>query len=159
MKKFIIVFALLLMLSGGTISIMKALEMGPFAQKEGEAVEEATVDETPRFIDMGLLLIPIFSGDRVATTIQIQIKLETMGSDNETMVKKIMPRISDAFLRDLYAFIPRLIRKQGKISAIVIKTRLEMIGAKVAGPELISNVLVQSITNTNPSKKRAKPKG
>jgi len=159
MKKFVVVFAMLLMLSGGSISIMKTLEMGPFAKTEGEAAEEAVSDEPPRFIEMGLLLIPIFSGDRVATTIQIQIKLETMGTENESKVNKMMPRINDAFLRDLYAFIPRLVRKEGKIRAIVIKKRLEMIAGKVAGPDLISNVLVQSITDTSPSRKKPRPKG
>ena len=70
-----------------------------------------------------------------------------------------MPRINDLFLRDLYAFIPRLVKKEGKIRAIVIKKRLEMLATKVAGPDLISNVLVQSITDTSPSKKKSKPKG
>ena len=159
MKKFVVVFAMLLMLSGGTISIMKTLEMGPFAKTEGEKAEDVAQENPPRFIEMGLLLIPIFSGDRVATTIQIQIKLETLGVENESKVNKMMPRINDAFLRDLYAFIPRLIRKQGKISAIVIKERLELIAGRVAGPDLISNVLVQSITDTAPSRNRPPPKG
>jgi flagellar basal body-associated protein FliL len=152
MKKFVIVFAILLMLSGGTIGIMKTLEVGPFAKTEGEAAEKTVLNEPPRFIEMGLLLIPIFTGDRVATTIQLQIKLETMGAERESKINKLMPRINDAFLSDLYAFIPRLVRKEGKIRAIVIKTRLEMIAGKVAGPDLITNVLVQSITDTSASK-------
>ena len=152
MKKFVIVFAILLMLSGGSIGIMKTLEVGPFAKTEGEAAETAVLNEPPRFIEMGLLLIPIFTGDRVATTIQLQIKLETMGAERESKINKLMPRINDAFLSDLYAFIPRLVRKEGKIRAIVIKTRLEMIAGKVAGPDLITNVLVQSITDTSTSK-------
>jgi hypothetical protein len=78
--------------------------------------------------------------------------LETIGSENESKVTELMPRLNDAFLRDLYAFIPRLVRKEGKISAIVIKQRLEMIAGKVTGPDLFRNVLVQSITETSPSK-------
>ena len=152
MKKFVIVFAILLMLSGGSIGIMKTLEIGPFAKTEGEAAETAVLNEPPRFIEMGLLLIPIFTGDRVATTIQLQIKLETMGAERESKINKLMPRINDAFLSDLYAFIPRLVRKEGKIRAIVIKKRLEMIAGKVAGPDLITNVLVHSITDTSTSK-------
>ncbi len=152
MKKFVIVFAVLLMLSGGAISVMKTLEVGPFAKAEGEAAENTAQNEPPRFIEMGMLLIPIFSGDRVATTIQLQIKLETMGTEREAKINKLMPRINDAFLSDLYAFIPRLIKKEGKIRAIVIKNRLEMIAGKVAGQGLITNVLVQSITDTSPSK-------
>lgn len=152
MKKFVIVFAVLLMLSGGSIGVMKTLEVGPFAKAEGEASGKTEPNEPPRFIEMGMLLIPIFSGDRVATTIQLQIKLETMGTEREAKINKLMPRINDAFLSDLYAFIPRLIKKEGKIRAIVIKNRLEMIAGKVAGQGLITNVLVQSITDTSPSK-------
>ena len=155
MKKFV----MLLMLSGATISIMKTLDVGPFAETEGKGTVEVAPNEPPRFIDVGLLLIPIFSGDAVATTIQIQIKLETMGAENESKLSRLMPRINDAFLRDLYDFIPRLIRKQGNISAMVVKERLEMIAGKMAGPGLVSNVLVQSITDTSSSKKGPKPKG
>jgi hypothetical protein len=159
MKKIVIAFAMLLMLSGGAISVMKTMGLGPFAKSEGEAAEARMLSEPPRFIEMGLLLIPIFSGDRVITTIQIQIKLETKGTEREAKINKLMPRINDLFLRDLYAFIPRLVKKEGKIRAIVIKKRLEMLATKVAGPDLISNVLVQSITDTSPSKKKSKPKG
>lgn len=152
MKKFVIVFAILLMLSVGSIGIMKTLEVGPFARAEGEAAETAVLNGPSRFIEMGPLLIPIFTGDRVATTIQLQIKLETMDAERESKINKLMPRINDAFLSDLYAFIPRLVRKEGKIRAIVIKKRLEMIAGKVAGPDLITNVLVHSITDTSTSK-------
>ena len=152
MKNFIIVFAVLLMLGGGTFSIMKTLDVGPFAKAGGEASDKTELNEPPRSIEMGMLLIPIFSGDRVSTTIQLQIKLETMGTDREAKVKKLMPRINDAFLSDLYAFIPRLVKKEGKIRAIVIKKRLEMIVGKVAGQDLISNVLIESITNAKTSK-------
>ena len=152
MKKFVIVFAILLMLSGGSIGIMKTLEVGPFASTEGEAAETGVLNDPHRFIEMGPLLIPIFTGDRVSTTIQLQVKLETMDAERESKINKLMPRINDAFLSDLYAFIPRLVRKEGKIRAIVIKKRLEMIAGKVAGPDLITNVLVHSITDTSTSK-------
>ncbi len=135
------------------------MTLGPFAKSEGEAATEPTRSEPPRFVEMDLLLIPIFSGDRVVTTIQIQVKLETMGTEREEQINKVLPRISDLFLRDLYAFIPRLVKKEGKIRAIVIKKRLELLAAKVAGPNLITNVLVQSITDTSPSSKKPKPKG
>ena len=49
--------------------------------------------------------------------------------------------------------------KEGKIRAIVIKKRLELLANKVAGPDLITNVLVQSITDTSPSNKKSEPKG
>ncbi|MDP7653031.1 MAG: hypothetical protein QGF38_15160 [Rhodospirillales bacterium] len=41
MKKFVIIFAMLLMLSGGTISVLKTMEIGPFATPEGEPAKPA----------------------------------------------------------------------------------------------------------------------
>jgi len=45
MKNFIIVFAVLLMLGGGTFSIMKTLDVGPFAKAGGEASDKTELNE------------------------------------------------------------------------------------------------------------------
>jgi hypothetical protein len=149
MKKLTIAFAVLMMLMGVTISIMKSMGIGPFASSE--PAEEGAVEvsnEPPRFMDMPPLVISVFHGDKVATTIHIQLKLEVLGSDNEEKVSRIMPRLNDAFLRDLHAFIPRLLRKQNRVDVVIIKQRLQMIADKVAGKGTIGSVLVQSITDT-----------
>ena len=150
MKKLTIAFAVLMMLTGVAISIMKSMGIGPFADGgEGGAGEVAQpLDEPPRFMDMPPLVIPVFHGEKVATTIHIQLKLEIRGSDNEEKVTRMMPRLNDAFLRDLYAFIPRLLRKQKRVDVVIIKQRLQMIGDKVVGKGSIGSVLVQSISDS-----------
>jgi flagellar basal body-associated protein FliL len=80
MKKMIIITAVLLMLTGGVISVMKTMEIGPFASEttdaeaqdagegeDGDAPEPRTA--APRFIDMEPLIIPIFDDQKVVTTI------------------------------------------------------------------------------------------
>lgn len=156
MKKLTIAFAVLMMLTGVAISIMKSMGIGPFAnggEESGEVAQPS--NEPPRFMDMDPLVIPVFHGEKVATTIHIQLKLEIRGSDNEEKVSRMMPRLNDAFLRDLYAFIPRLLRKQKRVDVIIIKQRLQMIGDKVAGKGSIGSVLVQSISDS--SKARGSP--
>ena len=88
------------------------------------------------------LAIPIFQGNKVAATVQIQVKLETNGKSN---VKKIMPVITDAFVRDLHSFMQRLLKAKEQIDVLIIKQRLQLISNKAAGKGLIKNVLVQSV--------------
>lgn len=140
--------AIILMIAGGTVGIMKQLEWGPFAPQAERAAEPESPVEAPRFIDMDPLVIPIFAEDRVVAAIQIQLKLETMGAANESHLNAIKPRLSDAFLRELYAFIPRLVQKGGQLDVLAIKRRLQMIADNVAGPGRISGVLVQSVSDT-----------
>lgn len=136
--------AVILMLGGASVGVMKYFEWGPFASSSSDA--EATPAEPPRFIDMDPLVVPVFAEGTVVTTIQIQVKLETSGAKNEEMINHIMPRLSDAFLRELYAYIPRLLRRDGSLDVFAIKQRLQMIGDKVTGEKVINNVLVQSVT-------------
>ena len=58
-----------------------------------------------------------------------------------------MPVLTDAYVRDLHSFLPRLLRSEERIDVLIIKQRLQFIGNKVAGKGLIDNVLVQSVIN------------
>ena len=140
--------AIILMIGGGAVGIMKQLGWGPFAAQAEQAAVTETPVEVPRFIDMDPLVIPIFAEDRVIAAIQIQLKLETLGAANERHLNAIMPRISDAFLRELHSFIPRLVQKGGQLDVLAIKRRLQMIADNVAGPGRINGVLVQSVSDT-----------
>ena len=138
---------MLLFLIGGTIGLLKFLEIGPFKPKKGDlkkVVIKEVVDTTV-FIDMEPMAIPIFQGNRVAATVQIQVKLETNNENKAERIKEMMPIIIDAFVRDLHSFMPRLLRAEERIDILIIKQRLQLIGDKVTGKGTISNVLVQSI--------------
>ena len=138
---------MLIMLVGGTIGLLKFLELGPFKPKKGEIkeiIKKDIVDSTV-FIDMETLALPIFQGNRVAATVQIQVKLETNNEVKAERIRQMMPVITDAFVRDLHSFIPRLLRAEERIDVLIIKQRLQMVGDKVTGKGTISNVLVQSI--------------
>ena len=146
MKKLLLIFGLLVMLCGATVSALKFLKLGPFQGEE--VVEEKPVEQieaTILFVDMEPLAIPIFQGNKVAATVQIEVKLATNGKDNVERIKKIMPVITNAFVRDLHSFMPRLLKAEERIDVLIIKQRLQLISNKVAGKGLIKNVLVQSV--------------
>ena len=163
MKKLVIIFAVLMMAAGGTVSVMKTMELGPFAPEavaegegDGKAAQKRSQEDPPRFVDVEPLNIPVFHEDRVAATVQIQLKLEAIGEENEEQIIRLLPRISDAFLRDMHAFIPRLLKKEERIDVIIIKKRLQIISERLVGPDLINNILVQSISDSSRGTKRKK---
>ncbi len=57
-----------------------------------------------------------------------------------------MPRLTDAFLRELYNYLPRLLSKQGSVDVFLIKRRLQRVADKTAGEGRIDNILIQSVT-------------
>ena len=146
MKKLLLIFGLLVILCGGTVSALKFLKLGPFQGEEVvEEKPEEQVEATILFVDMEPLAIPVFQGNRVAATVQIEVKLVTNSKDNVERIKQIMPIITNAFVRDLHSFMPRLLKAEKRIDVLIIKQRLQLISNKVAGKELIKNVLVQSV--------------
>jgi len=78
--------------------------------------------------------------------VMINLKLEVQGADNEEKVTKLLPRLSDAFLRDLYAFIPRVVRQEGKLTPSILKERMKMTGEKVVGPGVIHDIIIEEVT-------------
>jgi hypothetical protein len=147
MRMVMIIFVLLLMIAGATISALKWLEIGPFAP-EPEVVETPVEDLPPQYIDLQPLIIPLLQENGVAATVEISVKLEALGKENAAIVKKNLPRIKDAFLKDMYSFLPRLLKDQERLDAFVLKRRFELIARRAVEPNgVINGVLIQSVTD------------
>lgn len=144
MRKIVIAFAIMMTLSGGTVSIMKWLKVGPFAD-ETDTEAAAAKPEPSRFIDMDPLIVTVFPGNRSAVVYQIQIKLETLGDDNAIELQRRLPRVTDAFIRDLHAFAPRLLKEQGRLDVYILKQRLKLIADRTLQPGIVNDVLIQSV--------------
>jgi flagellar basal body-associated protein FliL len=148
MKKALIILVSLLILGGAITGSMKSLELGPFAPKTAEVIK--VVEELePIFIDMEPILIPIFKGNRPVAKIQIQIKLETKSTEKAIKIQRMMPRISDTFVKDLHSFMPRLLKEKERIDDFILKQRLKLMLDRNFGKGLIDDVLIQSVTDTS----------
>jgi len=146
-KKIVIIFAVLLMLSGGTISVLKWLQIGPFSNSL-EVEEKTTPVDPPVTIKMDKLSIPIFAEDRIAATILIELKVEAIGLENQDMITKLLPRLSDAFFKDLYVFIPQLIRRKIKLTTRILSERMQKVADKVFGPDILHKVIIVKVTDS-----------
>lgn len=147
MKKLMIIVIVLVILGAGTVSALQWMKIGPFAEKDSNKAEPEVVVEPPVFIDMEALSIPIFQGDKVITTIQIQLKLEVV-KEHQSEVNRILPRIHDTFLKDLYAYLPRLLKQGPRINLALLKSHLMQAVKKSSLDKMITNVLIQSIVDS-----------
>lgn len=149
MKKILVILAALFILAGGAVAAMKWLGLGPFEPTEtAEQAAPKKPEVQTIFIDMEPIMVPLLQGNSVAATVQIQVKLETEGQDNAIFLKRRMPRISDAFVRDLHAFMPRMLKEQERVDILILKQRLQVIGDRLFGKGYIKDVLVQSVIDT-----------
>ena len=150
MKKIMIILAALILLTAASVAALKWLELGPFEITETSDVEDET-KQKPRvptiIVDMETIQFPIVQYGAVGVTAQVQIKLETEGFDNAGFLKRIMPKIQDAFFLDLYGFLPRLLKEKGHINGPILKQRLQIIGERLTGNGIIKSILVQSQIN------------
>jgi len=160
MKKLVIVFAVIIMLAGATVSLLKYLSVGPFevtaeelaAQKTAEAERQHTkelFDSRPRYIEMDAIQVPMFLGNEVAGTIMIHYKLEVLSVDHERTVAKAKRRLGDALLKDFSFYIPRTLRNNKTLDVVLVKYRIMMIADKMLGKGVVNDALIQAMTSTN----------
>lgn len=156
-KKFfsliILAVVMLLVIGGVTVAYFTGLLEPIIAwatEKENEeegvnVSDEQKGEKNKILINMDPLAIPIFQGNRVAATAQFKVKLETNDEKKAELIRKILPVITDALIRDLHDFMPRLLKSKKKIDYVIVRQRLQLIVNKVAGKDTVSNVLVQSL--------------
>ncbi len=144
-----VIIAALLILAGGAVAAMKWLEVGPFASEMSAEVEHVEAPpEDAIYINMEPLVIPVIQGSQAVATIQIQIKLQAAGKEKAFEIKRLMPKISDLFIRDLYAFIPRLLKDKERIDVAILKARLMLMTERKLGKGLLQDILIQSVVDT-----------
>ncbi|MEO5336048.1 MAG: hypothetical protein H7841_03995 [Magnetospirillum sp. WYHS-4] len=147
MKKLIIAFALMVMLAGGAVSILKWMGLGPFAQIEKPDTPAPVKEEKQLFVEADPLAIPVFQEERAAATIHIQLKIETVGQENYNTLYKAKAKLRSAYLTELHAFIPRMLKKTERIDVGILKVRLMMVTDRVMGAGVASDILIQSVTD------------
>ncbi len=144
-----VIIAALMILAGGAVAAMKWLKVGPFADEMmADAAPVAAPKEEPVYVDMAPIVIPVIQGAQAVATIQIQIKLQADGKEKAIEIKRLMPKISDLFISDLYAFIPRLLKDQERIDIATLKARLMLMTERKLGKGLLEDILVQSVVDT-----------
>lgn len=149
MKIVIILVAALLILGGGAAGVMYFMQIGPFEPPplaDGEQpVEPSTtmldLDNTS-FMDMDTLVIPVL-GTGKSRSFYLDIRIELASRDrSEAALQKV--RLHDAFLRDMFVFLPQHLKQRPTVDLNAVKGRLLILSQQILGVELVRDVLIQA---------------
>ena len=149
MKKFLILIAILL-LCGGSIGDYFYFGNSAIASiPEGQAGEmaEAQSIENLLYVELSPLLLPIVDHNGVSQVVSLVVSLEVNSEESRLMVEKLSPRLTDAYIHDLYGVLNYKAALQGGVVQVSeVKRRLNMITTKVIGEDVINDVLLQVVS-------------
>lgn len=155
MRKIIIGLAALVLLGGGGAGayfyFMPPAEAsgGDEAHKEAAKKEdhgEEGKDKEVEFVELDPLILPIVDKEGVNQVVSLVIAIEVTGTASVDKVKKMSPRLKDAYIQDMYGvFNEHAALKGGVIQVGQIKKRLNVITEHVLGEGVSNDVLLQVV--------------
>jgi len=156
MRMVIIAAIALLMLGGGGagayfyFSQPAEASAGAEAKASHEKNKEAKKGEhgaaTAEFVELDPLILPIIDQSGVTQTVSLVIALEVENAEQAAEVKKLTPRLKDAYIQDMYGLLNKhAALKGGVVQVGAIKERLNKITTEVLGPEKVNQVLLQVV--------------
>jgi flagellar FliL protein len=112
------------------------------AAKEGEGGPGAVAE----FVKMDPLVLPIVDNNGVSQVVNLVIALEVDSPEKAKEVERLLPRLKDAYIQDLYGVLTRQAAMDGGILQVgYIKMRLNKITVKILGEDRVKDVLLQTV--------------
>ena len=115
--------------------------------KEYAAVKAKEEIEILRFVEMDPIILPIIDGRGVTQVVTLVITLEANGDENAKLAEKMIPRLKDAYIHDMYGVLSsKASMSGGLVKTEDLKERLNKISNKVLGEDKINGVLLQVVS-------------
>ncbi|MGB4106206.1 MAG: flagellar basal body-associated FliL family protein [Alphaproteobacteria bacterium] len=116
------------------------------AHKKDEKKKGGHGADTAEFVELDPLILPIIDNSGVTQTVSLVIALEVEGKDKADEVRKLTPRLKDAYIQDMYGILNKhAALKGGVVQVSAIKGRLTKITTDVLGEDMVSDVLLQVV--------------
>jgi hypothetical protein len=109
--------------------------------EEGKPKEGAV--EGPVFVKLPPIVLPVFSGNRVARQAGLVLALELEPGKTEAELEPNRRKLYDAFIADLYDLYDQLGAANRVIEPTVIKQRLFATSERILGPGFVHEVLIE----------------
>ena len=98
------------------------------------------------FVELDPLILPIIDSSGVTQTVSLVIALEVEDKVKAEEVKKLTPRLKDAYIQDMYGVLNKhAALKGGVVQVAAVKSRLTKITTDVLGEDMVSEVLLQVV--------------
>jgi len=106
----------------------------------------AAVESGTRFVELTPFILPIIDPDGASQVVTMVIAVEVNTAEAAAEVKRLSPRLKDAYLQDMYGALNRhAALRGGQIRLGVIKKRLNMASTRVLGEDVVQDVLLQVV--------------
>ena len=118
------------------------------AQAEAHAKAEDEHGEAPgvNFVELAPLILPIIDDNGVSQVVSIVIAIEVPATIETSQIKKMTPRLNDAYIQDMYGVLNRkAVMNGGVIEVGKLKARLTKITKQILGEEQVNDVLLQVV--------------
>ncbi len=98
------------------------------------------------YVELDPLILPIIDNNGVSQVVSIVVALEVEGINNSDEVKKMTPKLKDAYIQDMYGVLNKYAAlKGGVIQVNTLKGRLNKITTEVMGKDIVHDVLLQVV--------------
>lgn len=111
----------------------------PAPKESAEAPKPVT---PPSYVDFGLLIVPVVQDREVRKQAEMILRLEVPFEKKE-IVAQNLPRLQNAFLEDMMAFLPYQLRDNAELDHLAIRRRLLTICDKVLVPGWVKDVSIE----------------
>lgn len=145
MKLIIIAVVVLVLLAGGGAAFY-FFNGGFSSDDQGDQTADqptASLWDDPIFVEIDNLTIPIIRNRRIEKHVLLRVTLEMVDGDARDDVRSSMPKLKDAFIKNLYDYYTYQAPGQQGINLEVIKKRLKRAADRAVGKGKIRSVLIQ----------------
>ena len=111
------------------------------------ADKETEGEETFQFVELNPLILPVINKKGVTQVISLVVALEVDSQEKADKVAKFQPRLTDAYLSDLYGTFSHKMPENGVVPIDYLKKRLNLMSSKILGEHVVRDVLVQVMQN------------
>jgi hypothetical protein len=95
------------------------------------------------FVDFGILTVPIIQDREVKKQADMVVRLEVFPAKKD-LVANNLPRLQAAFLEDMIAFLPLIVRDNQPLDVVAVRRRLQAVGDRVMGPGMVKGVVIEN---------------
>lgn len=115
------------------------------SSKVGAGTDAARKLPEIAYIQLDPLAAPVIGGGRVRYNVMLTLSLEIGGGpEDKANVARLVPRLRDAMLRDLYARPVVRDEESGRIDLESVKDRMFTVARNVVGERVVRDLLVVS---------------
>ena len=95
------------------------------------------------FVELNPLILPVIDEYGLTQMVSLVVAVEVDSEEKVAKVNKLLPRLTDAYLSDLYGTFATKAPKNGVIPISYLKKRMNKMSSKVLGEHVVDDVLVQ----------------